>query len=323
MSRRSLTVLGLVAGLGASLVTLTAPGAHAAPAAAVPPPGSIVYLKNHNVWIVRGDGTGARAVTTDGTAGSPYYSPSEADDGTIAAAKIGEIVRMTQQGRVLNVIDPPPLRLSSGENYDGTPADVAISPDGRFIAWSFVAYDCPVNPECRIRYATGYTLARRLDTSVGAPTQYHAPSWIGSTRTLQSGGYNVQMMLQDRLGAPVHWFDDHQVYADDTDLADAELSRNGRFLGLVRGYGANSTILWYGVNGDARRGTPPPPPSPLCVTNADAKAMSPTFAPDASALAWSSSEGIYVKRTPARCSVQPKLIVRGGSRPAWSAAPLA
>ncbi|MHA3704611.1 hypothetical protein ACXR2U_20765 [Jatrophihabitans sp. YIM 134969] len=316
MFRRTVIVLGIAGGLAASLAVAVAPRADAATV----PPGSIVYLRGDNIWIARADGSRARAVTTDGAADRPYTSPSEADDGTIAAGRLGEIVRMTQQGQVLNRIDPPPLRLGSGHNADGTPADVAISPDGRYIAWSFVQYDC--DPTCLVRYATGYTLARRLDTSVGAATQYHAPSWIGTNRTLQSGGYNVQVMLQNRLAAPVHWFDDHQVYADDTDLADAELSRNGRFLGLVRGYGANSTVLWYQVDGDARHGTPPGPPTPLCVTNADAKAMSPTFAPDSSAMAWSSSEGVYVKAKPGRCSVQPKLVLPGASRPMWSAARL-
>lgn len=321
MSRRTPVLLGVLTGLAATALAVPATAAHAADDKV--PPGSIVFLKQSNIWIAKGDGTGARAVTTDGTPDRPYYSPTEADNGTIAAARLGEIVRMTQQGVVLNRIDPPPLKLSSGENADGTPADVAISPDGKYIAWSFVVYDCPVNPSCMIRYATGYTKAGKLDTSVGKPTQYHAPSWIGSNRTLQSGGFNVQMMLQNRLGAPVHWFDDYQVYRDDTDLADAELSRDGRYLALVRGYGATSTILWYSVNGNARTGTPPAPPTPLCVTNADASVASPTFAPDSSALAWSSSDGIHVKKTVNRCTVQPKVVIPGGTRPAWSKAPLA
>ena len=47
---------------------------------------SIVFLKSDNVWLAKPDGSGAYQVTTDGTASSPYRSPSQADDGTIAAA---------------------------------------------------------------------------------------------------------------------------------------------------------------------------------------------------------------------------------------------
>ena len=276
-ARVVLATLAVTTGLAATAAVVPTTRADAAPTVA---PGSIVYLKGDNIWIARADGSGARAVTTDGAPDRPYFSPSEADDGTIAAARLGEIVRMTQQGRVLNRIDPPALRFGSGETFDGTPADVAISPDGKYIAWSFVAYTCPVDLSCAVRYATGYTTATKLDTRAGHVTNYHAPSWIGSARTIQSGGYNVQVMLQDRKASPVHWFDDHDIYFPSTDLSDTELSRDGKWLGAVRGFGNTSTIIWYAVKGGAKTGPPPAPPTPRCVTNADAAMTSPTFAPD-------------------------------------------
>ena len=46
---------------------------------------SIVYVKDGNVWLASGDSSNQYQVTTDGTDEHPYYSPTQADDGTIAA----------------------------------------------------------------------------------------------------------------------------------------------------------------------------------------------------------------------------------------------
>ena len=46
---------------------------------------SIVYVKDANVWLADAGGSQYQ-VTTDGTAEHPYRSPSQADDGTIAAS---------------------------------------------------------------------------------------------------------------------------------------------------------------------------------------------------------------------------------------------
>src|SRR5687767_369714 len=46
---------------------------------------SIVFIKDKNLWVANPDGSSARAITSDG-AQSAYWSPSQADDGTIAVA---------------------------------------------------------------------------------------------------------------------------------------------------------------------------------------------------------------------------------------------
>ena len=120
---------------------------------------SLVYVKSGNVWLSKPDGSGAYQVTTDGSTGSPYRSPSQADDGTIAAGHDDEIVRMTQNGTVLNRIDPPGLVNSVSHLMDGPPVDVAISPDGARIAYTLVSYECPVGASCGARSATAYTAA--------------------------------------------------------------------------------------------------------------------------------------------------------------------
>jgi len=118
---------------------------------------SIVYVKDGNVWLASGSGANQYQVTTDGTAEHPYRSPSQADDGTIAAGHGDEIVRMKQNGKVLNRLDPPTLMNWVSHPMDGVPVDVAISPDGTKVAYTFYGYECPVGASCGARTTRGGT----------------------------------------------------------------------------------------------------------------------------------------------------------------------
>jgi hypothetical protein len=258
--------------------------------------GSIVFIKDHNVWLANADGTGQYQVTTGGTYEQPWRSPSQADDGTIAASRHHEIVRMKQNGKVLNVIDPPPLINSVSHPVDGVPVDVAISPNGKLVSWTFVSYECPVGASCGARAATGYTTADRLtDPKKHGSTYFSDPSWIGNSRTLQSGGYGSQVNIHDLgAGEPVHWFDDSDYAENSTDLGDAELSPNGRRLAAVRGYGESTHIIWYSVNGNALSGPPPAVPTHECVTGELEGLAGPTWSPDSESLAWQEPDGIWL-----------------------------
>jgi hypothetical protein len=221
----------------------------AAPAAA----DSIVYAKDGNVWLANPDGSGQYQVTTDGTPEHPYRSPSQADDGTIAVGFGDEILRLRQNGTVLNRIDPPAILNSVSDPVDGPPIDVAISPDGTRIAYTMSSYTCPTAADCGARTVTAYTAADHLTAPEQSGITYlRDPSWATSSRTLQFGGYTHQVNVHD-LGAAgdVHWFDDADVVgqADATDLGDGELNRQGTRLALVRDYGAAATVVWYDVAG--------------------------------------------------------------------------
>jgi hypothetical protein len=300
-------------------VTTSAPTAVAATAGTS---GSIVYIKAANLFIARGDGTHARRLTSDGTRDRPYHSPSESNAGIIAAAHGSFIVRLNQHGRVLNRINPPALRNTAGESMDGAVNDVAISPDGRTVAWSFVRYSCPIGADCLTRFATGYTASTRL-THAGRSTYYRAASWVTNSRTLQTGGSGSQVMIHDLVGVPAHWFDDSDYTFPSTDLSDGELSPDGRWLAEIRGYKATSSIIWYRVHGNARTGRAPAVPSYTCYTNGEAQHASPTWSPDSTALAWTGRTGIWIKRNAAGCSTSaPTLVIPGGSSPDWSPASL-
>lgn len=286
-------------------------------------PGSIVFVKDHNVWLAKADGTGQYQVTTGGTYESPWRSPSQADDGTIAASHNDQIVRMRQNGSVLNAINPPPLSNSVSHMVDGVPVEVAISPDGKLIAWTFVTYECPVGVSCGARAVTGYTASDRLTPPERYGSTYFTdPSWIGNNRTLQSGGYGSQVNIHDLgPGEPVHWFDDSDYAENDTDLSDAELSPDGKRIAAIRGYGNSSHVIWYLVKGNALSGPPPASPEPQCATGELEGLSGPTWAPDSESLAWEEPDGIWLKTAVDECeSPQPKLLIPGGSEPEWGPA---
>jgi len=294
------------------------------PATVAPAPGgSLVFIRRHDVWLAHGDGSGAYRVTYDGTAARPYRSPSQSDTGVIAVGHGKDIVTMTQNGTVLNRLDPPPLVGPA----DTPPADVSISPDGRHIAYTLVAHQCDLGtPGCRPSVASGITRADRLTSAstYGISTLW-SPSWASNNRVILSGGYLYQVMLQDLGQQPVHWFDDQDLVppGTSTDLGDAELSPDGKRLAAVRGYGDSITITWYEVRGDARNGAPPPPPEWTCLTVPPMAGLSsPTWAPDSLHLAWEEPDGIWTATTDTPCA-QPSRLIADASQPDWSAARLA
>ena len=291
--------------------------------AAGTPAGTLVFIKDHNVWLSKGDGSQARALTTDGSYATPYVAPSQSDNGVIVAGRLTEIVRMDQAGRVLNRMDPKPLPSSVGTAIDGNIRDLAISPDGSLVAYTFTEWLNPAGASSGFRSATGYTAADRLtEPAPRGTTYFNAPSWIGNNRTLQGGGYGSQVMVDD-LGAsePVHWFDDGDIYSPSTDLGQPDLAPDGRHLAVLRGYGEDTSIIWYRVTGNPTAGPPPAAPTPLCEIPAPGISH-PTWAPDSDSLAWAETDGIWSRSGAEDCSVPSSLIVPGGSEPDWSGAPL-
>jgi hypothetical protein len=279
--------------------------------------GTIVYIKDYNVWIARGDGSGARALTTDGTMPFPYGAPSQSDAGIVVASYNKKIIRMTQGGRVLNTIDPPSLHTGSDDDIDGTPIDLAISPDGARIAYTFSQVMCSGGNPCS---ATGYTAASKYSPA-GTPTYFWDPSWVSNTRTLQTGGWGSQVQLHDITAQPVHWFDDHQLHSPSTDVGDTELSPDGRHLAAIRGYGQDTAMVWYDVTGSAKEGPRPGLPELFCGIP-EAGISGPTWAPDSDSLAWQEDDGIWTKSGVDICEATQRLLIPGGSEPDWSPAGL-
>ena len=96
--------------------TLIAAGVGLLCAAAPAGADSIAYIKDNNIWLARPDGSGQVQITHDGTATTPYRSPSQADNGTIAAGHGSDLVTLAQTGQPLAEFAPPTATDSTGRS---------------------------------------------------------------------------------------------------------------------------------------------------------------------------------------------------------------
>jgi hypothetical protein len=263
----------------------------AAPAASAD---SIVYIDHGNVFSARPDGSG-RVQLTDG---GQWHSPTQADDGTIAAVEgTGPITVMARDGRVLRTIATPPAKSGDGGTFAPRPVDLSFSPDGSKIAYSYVANSCPVASTCGVvQRSTFYTRADATPDATPISTwgnQFSVsdPEWVTNDRTLVFGGATHMVNFDDLDSGEdynyKHWFDGTE------DTGDGELSRDGTRLATTFSYGDNLKILFYKVTGDARTSIPTATYSCRFDTP-DKNFGDPSWSPDGRQVAWQDSEGIEV-----------------------------
>ena len=319
-TRRAIAVLAMAALVGSAAAVVGT-----SPAQAATPGGTIAFVKNYNVWLVRADGSALTQITRDGTFASPYMSPSMSDAGVIAVGKGQEIVRMQQSGKVLNRINPGPLNNSAGQPVDGPPIHVAISPNGQSIAYTMVNYTCPIGVSCGARPVTGVTDAAALSPNRIKKNYYSEPSWVTNTRLMTHGGYLSHMMLQDLGGDYEHWFDDSDVMYESTDLGDAAVSRDGTRWAGVRGYNETTHLVTGRVTSNVRTGSISSltPATYDCATTTDAAITNPSWGPDNKSVVFTDSDGLVVMTTGATCAGNTfRVIAPGGTEPFWSPAAL-
>lgn len=319
---RRLLAVGLIAA-GLVAVPTGAPAVESLTTA-----GSIVFIKDHDVWVSNPDGSAQRALTTSGTASVPWRSPDQSDVGTVVATRGTRIHRMNQWGTELNVIDPPDLRSSANEWLGGAVKSTTISPDGSKITYTYEKFSCPPGgpptPPCRLRWVTGISAASHLTSATQwGVSFYDHPTWLTNSRLLLNGGGFDQIYLFDLGRGAMFWYHEGMFPGSDfKSLADGAVSRSGTLMSIVRGEFEDSRILTYTLPRSPREGTVPPLPTPVCETSPSDGLASPTFAPDSTAVAWEAPDGVWIKDAPASCGVRQTLVIAGGSAPSWSAAAL-
>ncbi|HET8757741.1 MAG TPA: hypothetical protein VFM58_17110 [Solirubrobacteraceae bacterium] len=292
--------------------------AAAAPASA----DSLVFVKNSNVWLANPDGSGQYQVTTDGTAANPYTSPSQADDGTIVAARArpagGPLYRMRQNGQLVNTIPVAPMLAG--------PFAPHVSPDGRLVAYEHV-FSRSVNGYIETSSDVRFTRADgSTPQGIGPETGRGAgaPSWIDSTRAFV--GVNAIATTQVVGQSAVQWWSDYdhqpQWFSFGESVEDGEVAPNGR-IAVVRGDHEDNTIQLYDNTGGFTS-----LPTPTCTLSGPSpgplgkRFVDPTFSPAGDAVAWQEGNGIWTMDIPAAgCATgTPRLLIAGASDPDWGPA---
>ena len=266
--------------------------AAAAPAAA----DSLVFIRDSNVWLANPDGSGQYQVTLDGTAGSAYESPSQADDGTIVAVRQPpgqrtQLFRMSQSGRLLN----PPINTPA----PGTGAmHPKVSPNGALVAYWFetlvnsplCVFCVSLSNQALLTYSDRFT----HHEAIGTPNTGGWPSWLGNDTIVLGNGSAELKYYRLGMSAAADWFNESVFIGGGAGLQtllDAEVAPTGDRLAVVRG-NHQETIRILGMSGP-----PPgadPAPLPCLYQNPTGRFVEPTWSSDGRLLAWQEDDGVWL-----------------------------
>ena len=346
MPRTTTRPVAFVASLALALAGLAATGGALAPAAASTPdrvpvatvdpdaavaqpaaaaPGTLVFVKNHNVWMSRGDGTGQVQLTRNGTKDDKYSKPTMAANGIVSAIYgDSRIVRFRTDGSTVASWDSKTLFPVGEAIYQNT-TSVKVSPDGTKAAYGQYAFVDVWQQAVGAKYSS----PNQLTTL--APTQlyFSDPTWITNNRVMLRNEGAIYLYTVG--GAePAEWFDEAPIFRPpgcepfciDEDLVTPELSADGKRLVTMRGPNYNPSLAIFSVTGNPRTSVPPAP-TLTCNLTADNDNVfgDPTIAPNSRTIAWEAAAGIYVKTNLDSCGTSDvALVVPGASDPSWSAA---
>ncbi len=282
---------------------------------------SVTYVgSDGNVRVASPDGAINKAVTTAGTADSPFRMPTAKNDGTIAATRAGFVnfVRPTD-GAQIDAWILPKTGAGSFTPYSGG----HVSPDGGLFIYDWRYFDCATNPcqgNQRVSFigGPGVTNPCLINCHVG----WIRPRWVPGTPYAGMVSQNFTQIGVQKAGAagPVVWLQANQPQTEIIDSFD--VSSTGRTVVETSppGGGASNLVVFQ------NNGTPPAGnPVALCALTGFAGDFAfPRWSPDGSMIAWKGAAGIYVSPAPTTnggvCGLQPKLIGPGGSEPSWGLA---
>lgn len=304
--------------------------------------GSVVFVRSHNVYLARPDGTHVRQLTRNGG----YSYPSEDNRGHVVAIRGKALYRLDQHGHVLQHFTAPTTGVNLGLDF------ASVSPDGTKIAYSWTTM-IQRSGTTYYRDVLGYTSATRSHRlGHGASQNIAWGTWVNNTRMVV-GSEDNDVYYKD-VGRAAHlWYSDCDATGNCGDGGllynnfYPAVNRQGTvFASAIVDTGYNHTAPWPTLfnlldTGRFGAGTPPARPTHRCSrsmatpTSAtqpgqrDSSLQSPSFSPRGSSLVFGAKvNGSWaVVRVDgvsdvAACSFQTSLILRNASQPRWSPAPL-
>ena len=304
---------------------------------------SVVFVKKNNVWIAKPDGSRQVRITRDGTRGSPYYSPSIADNGTIVALKGIHLHSFRPNGG--RIVKPRQWAIDPSPALSTEPFSVDLSPNGRIVATDNALYSTYYDPRTgadRPEFVALFVdfLNFRTNKDLGLTDSFYnywQPAWIDSKRVVTTSGYGIfdPQVVVTRVGrrtrGTAFFRDPARDPATNTNafvLMDAEITRDGGKFAVMRrplqlpdlSDLRPRTIQIY------RTGNPSTASTPICAIGPGRRIdefADPSWSPDGKTLYWwERGRGIFstpVKSAPG-CGLKPRLIIRGGVTPDLSRA---
>jgi hypothetical protein len=277
-----------------------------------------------NVWVSSPDGAQKKQVTTNGTPASAYRSPSQKNDGTVAAIKTGG------GSGFVNFFNP-----ATGQQTDAwlLPKNGAgsfsplfggqVSPDGGMFAYDWRYFDCATNPCSSGQFVSFISGPGTTNPClINCHRTWIKPRWVPGTPYAGMVDDEFRTIGVQRAGSaqPTNWLVAHNPSVEQIDSVD--FGANGRTLveTSAPGPGPSNLVMF------ANNGTPPAGnPQALCAAVGFAGAGSdPRFSPDGSMISWTGAAGVYTSPAPTTdggvCGLQPKLIAPGAKDASWGPA---
>jgi hypothetical protein len=285
---------------------------------------AIVYVNDGDVWRVAPDGTGAHALTTDGTAAAPYARPRLAPDGSVWALKGFDVVHLDAGGKPVGGFTPPRPKDSEGVASDDEPEFLDLSPDGTTLAYGVDNIRCEDGGHCNTDGITEILDAqgRELSEQVGI---VEAAFVSGDRLVGTEGQFEGTLRLTTRTGPSTLWYRDGiDVFTTQPGVPrEPALSPDMTQLAVLRTVtGVGVGVFTYKV--PASFGLP----TQMCVINTVLSAgASPSFSPDGRRLVVAQKDGLAVYdlgavAQPSECASKAKMVgiaAAGASQPDWGA----
>jgi len=301
--------------------------------------GSIVFVRDSDIWLAAPDGSGARQLTTDGGEVG-YHDPSQAPDGSIFALRgTNQLHHLDRNGQPI----ADPVTLITLEN--GAEA-LEVAPDGGHLAYVTTGYGSIVDPRFGTPTGTfiygGSDIATTDGVSVpdAATASMLFPSWLDAETVVVSDGVSVYV---DRVGSdPQLWVDGNDGCLTEFDCPSGDKAQSSLSTSVVSPDGRLLAYLSSPYFGDGGRvmaallSAPPAEPGHGCLVTEQAGFSDPgSFSADGSQFVFDDTrfdqtsfdtvvgEGVFamdVDTAADDCGASSaRLIAPGGAQPDWGA----